>query len=285
MGLISVLRPVTVVLLTVFLASCATLQGMVDVQKPTARVAGVSIGALSLDQATLLVDVAVANPNAFALDAAGFDMDLAIGGQQLASVKQPDSSVSVPANGEESVQLPVTLKFSDIAAAVGGLSGKNQVDYALNGRVMIDLPVLGNMEIPLNFSDILPVPKLPEIRFSNISLSDVSWSGAKLLVSLDVENPNTFGIDLNSLAYSLKAEGKTLGAGAVNQIKLEQGQAQKVDIPLEVSLTNLGISLFRMLSGGDAVNVGIDGSADVAPDIGIWKPEPMSFKAERTLNP
>ena len=40
-----------------------------------------------------------------------------------------------------------------------------------------------------------------------------------------------------------------------------------------------------MLSGGEAVKVGIDGSADVTPDIGLWKPEPLKFKAERTLNP
>lgn len=268
-----------------FLASCATLQGIVDVQKPTARVAGVSLGDLNLEQATLLVDVAVANPNGFALDAAGFDLDLTVAGQQLASVAQPDSAVSVPAQGEESVQLPVTLKFSEIAAAIGGLSGKNTIDYALDGNVIMNIPVMGDVKLPLNFADVLPVPKLPDIKFSNVSLSDVSWSGAKMLVSLDVTNPNAFGIDLNSLAYNLQAEGKSLGSGAIENIKLEQGQAQTVDIPFEVSLTNLGISLFRMLSGGDAVKVGLDGSADIAPDIGIWKPEPMSFNAERTLNP
>ena len=268
-----------------FLASCATLQGIVDVQKPTARVAGVSLGDLNLEQATLLVDVAVANPNGFALDAAGFDLDLTVAGQQLASVAQPDSAVSVPAQGEESVQLPVTLKFSEIAAAIGGLSGKNAIDYALDGNVIMNIPVMGDVKLPLSFADVLPVPKLPDIKFSNVSLSDVSWSGAKMLVSLDVTNPNAFGIDLNSLAYNLQAEGKSLGSGAIENIKLEQGQAQTVDIPFEVSLTNLGISLFRMLSGGDAVKVGLDGSADIAPDIGIWKPEPMSFNAERTLNP
>lgn len=268
-----------------FLASCATLQGIVDVQKPTARVAGVSLGDLNLEQATLLVDVAVANPNGFALDAAGFDLDLTVAGQQLASVAQPDSAVSVPAQGEESVQLPVTLKFSEIAAAIGGLSGKNTIDYALDGNVIMNIPVMGDVKLPLSFADVLPVPKLPDIKFSNVSLSDVSWSGAKMLVSLDVTNPNAFGIDLNSLAYNLQAEGKSLGSGAIENIKLEQGQAQTVDIPFEVSLTNLGISLFRMLSGGDAVKVGLDGSADIAPDIGIWKPEPMSFNAERTLNP
>lgn len=285
MQLITLFRTVAISLTMLLLASCATLQGMVDIQQPTARVAGVSIEKLSLDQVTLLVDVNVANPNAFALDIAGFDMNLAISEQRLASVNQSAPSASVPAKGEQSIPLPVTLKFSDVAAAVDDLSRKNQVDYALDGRVRVNLPVLGNIDVPLNFSDTLPIPKLPKIRFSNISLSDVSWGGAKMLVSLDVENPNAFGVDLNSLAYNLQAEGKAISTGSVDQIKLEQGQAQKVDIPLEVSLTNLGISLFRMLSGGKAVDIGIDGSADVTPSLGIWKPEPVTFNAKQTLNP
>lgn len=279
------LRLTTTALFATFLASCATLKGIVDVKKPTAEVAGVSLGSLSLEQATLLVDVAVSNPNGFALDAAGFDLDLGVAGSPLASVNQPDATVTVPANGTESVQLPVTLKFTDLANAIGGLSGKNAVDYTVDGNVLMDIPVMGNISIPVDFKGTLPIPQLPQISFSDISLSDVSWSGAKLMLSLDVENPNAFGLDLKSLAYNLQAEGKSLGKGTLNSVKLEQGQSQKIDIPLEVSLTNLGISLFRMLSGGEAVKVGIDGSADVAPDISLWKPEPLQFKAERTLNP
>ena len=72
------LRLTTTALFATFLASCATLKGIVDVKKPTAEVAGVSLGSLSLEQATLLVDVAVSNPNGFALDAAGFDLDLVL---------------------------------------------------------------------------------------------------------------------------------------------------------------------------------------------------------------
>ena len=269
----------------VFLSGCASLQQIMDVQKPTASVAGVSLGNISLSEATLLVDVAVANPNGFALDAAGFDLDLAIAGQSLAKVAQPDSQVKVPAQGTGKVQLPVTLNFNDVAKALGGFGDNNQVDYAIDGNVTMNVPVLGDISLPLSFADVLPIPQLPKISFSDVSLSDVSWSGAKMLVNLDVTNPNSFGVNLNSLAYNLQAQGKALGSGALSGIKLEEGQTQNIAIPLDISLTNLGISLFRMLSGGDPVEVGLSGKADVAPDLGLWKPEPMEFNASRTLNP
>jgi LEA14-like dessication related protein len=275
---------VALVISATVMSGCASLKQMIDVQKPTASVAGVSLGDLSLDQATLLVDVAIANPNPFTLDAAGFDLDLTIAGQQLASVAQPDAAVSVPAKGNNSIQLPVTLKFSEIAAAVGGLGSKNSVDYALDGNITMNLPVLGDISLPVSFADMLPIPPLPKISFSDVSLSDVSWSGAKLKVDLDVSNPNIFGLDLNTLAYNLEAEGKSLGSGSLEGVTLEKGQTQTLSIPMDVSLTNLGISLFRMLSGGEAVDIGLSGKADVAPDIGVWKPEPMTFEAKRTLN-
>lgn len=266
------------------LAACSTLQQMMDVKEPDARVAGVSLSALSLDAATLLVDVEVSNPNGFTLNTAGFDLDLAVAGENIARVQQPDAALSVPAKGSNSVKLPVTVNFRDIIAAAGAIKDKKSVDYALNGKVTVNLPVLGDVSLPLNFADALPVPKLPELKFRDASLKSVNWSGAEMLVSLDVTNPNLFGIDLNSLSYALKAQGKDIGSGALNGIHLGEDETQTLNIPLSVSLTTLGISLFRMLTGDEDVTVGLDANADVAPDLGIWKPEPMSFTAERKLS-
>lgn len=266
------------------LAACSTLQQMMDVKEPDARVAGVSLSALSLDAATLLVDVEVSNPNGFTLKTAGFDLDLAVAGENIARVQQPDAALSVPAKGSNSVKLPVTVNFSDIVRAAGAIKDKKSVDYALNGNVTVNLPVLGDVSLPLNFADALPVPKLPELKFRDASLKSVNWSGAEMLVSLDVTNPNLFGIDLNSLSYALKAQGKDIGSGALNGIRLGQDETQTLNIPLSVSLTTLGISLFRMLTGDEDVTVGLDASADVAPDLGIWKPEPVSFTAEHKLS-
>ncbi|HBS42315.1 MAG TPA: hypothetical protein DEA26_06520, partial [Oceanospirillales bacterium] len=71
----------------------------------------------------------------------------------------------------------------------------------------------------------------------------------------------------------------------LSPLALPQGDTREVSVPLSVNLTSLGISLFRLLSGGDSVEVNLTGSADVLPDLELWQPEPLTFEAVQTLNP
>ena len=266
------------------LTACSSLQQIAEVQKPKASVSDASLGALSLDQATVLVDVVVINPNPFTLKTAGFDLNMAIDTHQLASLSQPDTSLSIPANGRNKIQLPVTLKFKDVISAVGSLANKNSLDYSLDGTVKVNVPVLGDISLPLSFTGSLPVPRMPEISFKSVSLESISLSGARMNIDFDVTNRNIFDINLKDLNYNLMAEGKSLTGGSLKTIKLQQGQTQKVSIPLSISTTNMGLSLYHLLSGSQSVTMGISLGADVAPDISVWNPGPLKFEAQRTLN-
>lgn len=273
------------VLWAVILTGCASVQNLVEMQKPDAKVSGVSLSSLSLTDVTLLVDVDITNPNMIELKAADFDLALSIDGQKLASIRQPETSIAVPANGMQTIQLPVSFTFKEVAAAVGGIKGRNVLDYSVDGKIKVDLPILGQVNIPVSYNDILPVPQLPVIRFQGVKLDSIDWSGAQITLDLDVTNPNSFGLDLNSLTYQLQADGHELSQGALTQVNLESGQQQNLKVPVSVSLTSMGISLFRLLSGGDPIEVKLKGAADVIPALGIWNPEPLTFDASQTLNP
>lgn len=267
------------------LSGCASVQNLVEMQKPDARVSGVSLSSLSLNDVTLLVDVDITNPNMIELKAADFDLALFIDGQRLAAIQQPEASIAVPANGMQTLQLPVSFTFKEVAAAVGGIKGKNALDYSVDGKIKVDLPILGRVNMPVSYTDVLPVPQLPVIRFNGVKLDAIDWSGAQMTLDLDVTNPNSFGLDLNALTYQLQADGRELSQGALSQVNLESGQKQSIKVPVSVSLTSMGISLFRLLSGGEAIDVNLNGAADVIPSLGIWNPEPLTFEARQTLNP
>ncbi|WP_428243613.1 LEA type 2 family protein [Gynuella sp.] len=271
-------------LLFTALTACSSLQQIADVQKPKASVTSASVKSLSLDQATVLVDVVLTNPNPFTLHAVGFDMNMAIDGHRLAAVSQPDSKLAIPANGRNKMQLPVTLRYQDVIAAVGSIANENALNYALDGTVFVDVPVLGNLGLPLKFTGSLPVPRLPQITLKDISLESINLSGAKLKVDLDVTNPNIFDVNLKSVNYDLMANGKSLTDGALKQIKLRQGKTQNVTIPLSVSTTNMGLTLYRLLSDSNSVTMGVKLGADIVPGISAWQPGPLKYEAQRTLN-
>ncbi len=272
------------VIFVLLMSGCASLEKTLDVSKPEASVASVSIERLSMESITLLVEVEVENRNAFKLNAAGFDLDLMLNNSVLTSIAQPDTSLSIPAKGRSSVKLPVTLTFDQVLASIDGLDKKTEVDYGVKGNVIINLPVLGDFKMPVDYFDVLPVPKPPEVAFENLSVDSVGFTGVKLSVDLDIMNPNVFDVRLEDVNYQLKAQGKTIGQGNISSMDFPQGKKKSLSIPLSLSVGDMGTSLYRVLAGSGPIEVDVIMEANVDTDLEGWKSTPLKFETQQVLN-
>lgn len=270
--------------LIVFLSGCSTLQKTVDVHKPTASVTGVSIESLSMESVTLLVEVKVNNPNSFNLKTAGVDLDLLVNQHNLAKINQPDASLSLPAKGSNNMRFPVTLMFDQILKSVGDLTDKDELNYVVEGKVAINLPVLGDFAMPVDFAGVLPIPKQPDISFKNLNVDSIGFSGVKLSVDLEITNPNSFDVNLSNIRYQLKTEGKSLGDGKIQNINLLKGKTQRLSIPLSVGMSGMGSSLYRLLASSDPVAIDVSVGAEVDTNILGWKSTPLAFETQQILS-
>ncbi|RCW95820.1 LEA type 2 family protein [Marinomonas foliarum] len=151
--------------LIVLLSGCSALKDTMDVRKPTASVTGVSVKSVSTKSMTLLVEVKVNNPNSFDLKTADVDLDLLLNEHKVVKINQPDVNLSLPAEGSNSMRLPVTLMFDQILESVGGLPDKNGLKYVVKGAVVINLPVLGDFDVPVDYSGALSMPKKLDMFF------------------------------------------------------------------------------------------------------------------------
>lgn len=149
----------------IFLSGCSSLKDVMDVEKPTASVTSVSIDSVSMKSMVLLVEVKLDNPNAFDLKTAGVDLDLLMNKRIIAKINQPDASVSLPAGGSNSIRLPVKLMFDQILDSVGEMSNKKALDYMVEGAVVINLPVIGDFDVPVDYSGMLSLPKQFNLLF------------------------------------------------------------------------------------------------------------------------
>lgn len=270
--------------LIVFLSGCSTLQKTVDVHKPTASVTGVSIESLSMESVTLLVEVKVNNPNSFNLKTAGVDLDLLVNQHNLAKINQPDASLSLPAKGSNNMRFPVTLMFDQILKSVGDLTDKDELNYVVEGKVAINLPVLGDFAMPVDFAGVLPIPKQPDISFKNLNVDSIGFSGVKLSVDLEITNPNSFDVNLSNIRYQLKTEGKSLGDGKIQNINLLKDKTQRLSIPLSVGMSGMGSSLYRLLASSDPVAIDVSVGAEVDTNILGWKSTPLAFETQQILS-
>lgn len=273
----------TVISALLMLSGCSTLSGLGKAQQPTATVTHVSFADISLQAMTVNVHVRVNNPNPFTVQGAGLDLHMLINDQRLLSVAQPDNRMSLPARGHTDLILPLTVEYAALYRTASSLRGQNEVPYTLQGQVRIDVPVLGQVSAPFQFSDTLPIPRLPNVRLNSVQLAETSFSRIRLNVVLDVNNPNRFAVALNQLGFQLNANQRALAQADVSRMNLDADQQQTVTVPISLSLAELGSALFRLLGSGQAIDFALNGHADVIPELNGWQPERMNFNTAKKV--
>jgi LEA14-like dessication related protein len=117
-------------------------------ERPQVRVLGVDVAKISLESADLVFDVSVENPNALSFILDTVDYRLRINGEQLLD-GQSALRAEIAARGATEVQLPITLRFTDILRILGSLKGERHAGYDLQADVWFSVPVAGRLSVPV----------------------------------------------------------------------------------------------------------------------------------------
>ena len=130
------------------------------IERPTASVKSMSLGAINATGLTMNFDVDVKNPNAFAVPLTNVDYAL-----KLSDVKVLDGKAKpegeLPAGGSRTLQIPVALTFENLLAAEQALikTGGN-VPYTLDAGLSVGAgsALLGqSLRVPITYSGTLPL--------------------------------------------------------------------------------------------------------------------------------
>lgn len=158
-----------------FMSGCQTLEQALNLQKPTASLAGINFGKIDMESATLIFDVSVDNPYPVAIPLMNIDYGLTTGEDELFS-GEADISGSIPAKDSKTLSLPVKITYLQVIKAFKGVRPGSQIPYKAAAGVTLDTPALGKLRIPLNREGQLNVPEIPNIN-------DVDWK-SKILDAL-----------------------------------------------------------------------------------------------------
>jgi LEA14-like dessication related protein len=160
----------------IFLCGCETLQQVLDIQKPTAQLAGVKFGSVSLEGAQLVFDVDIDNPYPAPLPLLNIDYGLTSKDSKLFS-GSADLDGTIPAKSNRTVSLPVTIKYLDIVKAFKGVRPGSAIPYKADIGLSLDTPALGKLRLPLGRQGTLNVPDIPkadEIDLQRILLDKIT---------------------------------------------------------------------------------------------------------------
>jgi LEA14-like dessication related protein len=242
----------TLLLQALWLQGCNTLQQMgqaLEGQKPTALVQGVRMTGLDFDGVDLAFDVKVDNPNPVGISLAGLDYDLKLLGSRFLQGDQP-MGMKVAAKGSSQVEVPMRLGFQQLMSTYQQLKTAHQAGYELDLGMGFDVPVLGRVRVPVSYRGEIPVPKMPNVKLQSLDVQQLSMSSAKLLLQMQVDNPNDFSLMLDQLNYHLKLNGFDVGGGLVEKsVNIKQGGQGVIGLPVSLDFAQAGMGLYSALLG------------------------------------
>lgn len=234
---------VNILLLTGILcvAGCQSLEHFF--QKPTVTFNSIKIKDMSIQDATAVFYFDVSNPNIVGGTLSHLTYDLAVNQKSVAR-GAVDKGLHIPAKGFKTVELPVSINYFDIIDSLSDIATTKEIAYDLTGTVN-----LMGFNLPYHTSGDFPLPELPDIIVKKINVNNLSWMGAALDVVLELENNNSFGVNLNGLEYNISVGGKSLINGkSQNGTPIPQNGKTTMNIPLDVNFIRLGKSAFDLLS-------------------------------------
>ena len=273
------------VVFTIFnIISCATLNQLSKMQQPRVQVTNVRFAGLNFDGIDLVFDIEVQNPNSLGINLSAFDYDLKINGNGfLAGSNQ--NGLRIAANGREVINFPVSLNFKEIYNTFSGIQQKDSSDYELNLGFAFNVPVIGDVRVPVSHSGNLPNIKLPKVKVDGLKVAKLNLTGAELELKLAVDNPNFFGINLNKLNYNFAVNNSTWGSGVAEQL-LTVGEKSTgiVRIPLQLNFLEMGMSIYNLLTNNQPLDYQFNAQLDVGTTLPMLKGTTLNINQSGMLN-
>lgn len=239
-------------------SGCASAEKWLGgLDKPAAKIVSADLQNLSLDGATVLLGVEVSNPYQAPLPLTSLDYVLGSGGRQIVAGAFDGGELgasTIPARGSKVLSVPAGVKFADLLGALEGVRPGAVVPYTADIGLSVDAPAVGRVELPrMKKEGQVPVPAVPEVAVESVRWDELGLERAGGTVRLNVKNTNQFAANLRELNYGLKLGGSSVASGTIARpLSLKGGETGTVEIPIEFSPRQFGMSLLRALMGGDA---------------------------------
>lgn len=257
----------SVILLTCalfLLDGCTTLEDLSkSIQKPQLSVENVRVSDFNFNEMELTYDIKVDNPNALSVQMLSYDYNLDINDNTLISGDQP-KKLAIEASGTSTFQVPMRLNFTDVYRSIQNLRNSDEATYSFLSNLTFDLPVLGQTKVPVSKTGSIPLLKTPKISLEDFEVTGINLNSAAINLKLRFDNPNSFGIDINALNYDLMINGEHWADGtALKGTSIKEKGVTMLDIPISLNISRIGMSAYRLLTGGDTFDYQIKGDFDL----------------------
>jgi len=229
------------------------------VRRPGVELESTRIASLSLADVDLLLGFEIDNPNAFGVRLDRLDYRLTVGGEPLASGDQP-RGVEIGAGRRSRAEIPLSIAWDDLARVYRSLTGGGPAGYRLEAGFWFDVPVLGAVRVPLTSDGDFPRLSMPRLSVVDLDVAGIDAGGARLELTLSLDNPNDFPLSIDDLDYSLELAGnRVAGVEDAGRLTVGRGGRGSWTVPMRVDFAEAGRAVSQALTAGGSIDYRLDG--------------------------
>ncbi|KAL2478730.1 putative desiccation-related protein LEA14 [Forsythia ovata] len=133
-----------------------------NVEKPEAEITNMDVKDVGKEGMTYLAKVSITNPYSVTIPIGEIHYSLKAANRVIASGKLPDPG-SLKGNDKTMVEVEMKVPHSVLMSLIKDVSADWDIDYLLEMGLVVDLPLVGNVTIPLSQKGEMKLPS-----FSNI---------------------------------------------------------------------------------------------------------------------
>jgi LEA14-like dessication related protein len=208
----------------------------------------------------------VENPNNFPIPFPDIAYEYEVAGVPLLTSSLSETK-SVAAKSKSTQEIKLSLRYADIFKAAASLANKGEAPSVFSLSPSFPIPAMAEIKDVIEINKTLPVLQRPEVSLKGINIKSLGLRKLDFTVNWEVENKNSFAMDISDFNYDFKVNDKEWAQGKIeNSPRLKPNT--KALIPLTVSISALDMvkELVNVISSGNSVNYSCIGAMGFLSD-------------------
>jgi LEA14-like dessication related protein len=255
----------------------------VKVQSPKVEVESAKLTQLSFSGLDLLFNLKISNPNQFGLKLSGFSYELFINDSSFVAGDQTEG-LEIAAQDESIVQLPLTIQYNRLFETFRSLIKEDRTSYELRCVFSFDVPVLGDMSVPVKKEGEFPVLRFPEIRFDALRIVRLGLTTATLELNIFLSNPNPIGLFVKDLVYSLSINGDVWASGSeIKTSVIPSNGRGLLSVPIDIRVLDVGRFAFSLVEKEESARFQLIGAVGFSTTLPVMGHTDLPFELSGNL--
>jgi len=258
---------VAALLAAVLFTNCESLRDFF--REPVISLYSVELADISFTGVKLLCKVNVENPNPIEIPFPETDWEFFINTNSFvkATIKNDQP---LRARGTTVIEVPVSFEYLQVFSTFSSLRGNNQADYKIALDLKFNFPILGEKVFQLQHEGNFPILQLPTLSFSGIRLRNVSLTAISFDLTWEIENNNSFAVNLKDLSYSFTVNNSQWTSGRVPNAP-QIAANTKTQIPLTITINSLSMirDITEIIARGTNITYSCSGNISLGAVLNI----------------